>query len=172
MKTATPFFSDFFQTDCLVIDGEPHFSITGATRTLYGNAGGAQLSRLGSQIQKMYGVANGSSAVDLSKMDGFCPVLVERSGRGTVEALAMNQDAFKALLKMYRGKKSNAGRYADVITNKLVDVAMDLILRKEAGLLHEEAAKAVNESILSRTLSAEAQAKVDSLLSQQAFDRN
>jgi len=60
----------------------------------------------------------------------------------------MTQDTFKSLLKLYRGKNTKAGKYADEITDKLIGVSLDLILRKEAGLMHEEAAKEVNNSIL------------------------
>ena len=77
MKTATPFFSDFFNTDCLVVEGVPHFSITGATKTLYGRDGGTEITRLKSQIQKMSGSKNPCTAMDLSDLDGFCPVRVE-----------------------------------------------------------------------------------------------
>ena len=65
MKTATPFFSDFFNTDCLVVEGVPHFSITGATKTLYGQAGGNQLERFRSQLVKVYGPKTSVTANDL-----------------------------------------------------------------------------------------------------------
>ena len=151
MKTASPFFSDFFNTDCLVIDGDPWFSITGATKTLYGSTGGASIERFRTQLRKMSGQTNQVTASDLSKLDGFCPVRVESTdtqGGRSREALAMSQEVFKSLLKLYRGKNTVAGRYAEEMTDKLVGVSMDLILRKEAGLLHEEASKAVDTSIL------------------------
>jgi len=147
MKTATPFFSEFFNTDCLVVEGVPHFSITGATKTLYGNTGGKSLKLLTDSLLRS-GVQTDVTAVDLGDLDGIGPVLVQRADRGTIEALAMNQDTFKSLLKLYRGKNTKAGRYADEITDKLIGVSLDLILRKEAGLMHEEAAKEVNNSIL------------------------
>lgn len=148
MKTATPFFSEFFNTDCLVVEGEPHFSITGATKTLYGNTGGESLRSLRAQLAKTSGVEKPVTATDLKEFPGVAPVLVQRADRGTVDALAMTQDTFKSLLKLYRGKDTKAGRYADEITDKLIGVSLDLILRKEAGLMHEEAAKEVNNSIL------------------------
>ena len=148
MKNATPFFSDFFNTDCLVVEGEPHFSITGATKTLYGTPGGTQLTRFESQIRKMYGVETASSASDLREFPGICTVLVSRADRGEVKATAMTQDTFKALLKMYRGKDTKAGHYADELTDRLIGVSMDLILRKEAGLVHEEVTKEIDASIL------------------------
>lgn len=148
MKTASPFFSDFFNTDCLVIDGDPWFSITGATKTLYGSIGGASVDRLRTQLAKMSSPKTPVTAVDLRELDGFCPVQTT-SGKGRAqEALAMSQEVFKSLLKLYRGKSTVAGRYAEEMTDKLVGVSMDLILRKEAGLLHEEASKAVDTSIL------------------------
>ena len=166
MKNAAPFFSDFFNTDCLVVEGEPHFSITGATKTLYGSIGGASVERLRTQLVKMSTHQNPVTAVDLSEFPGFCPVTIEADGTKTGrvrEALAINQDTFKALLKMYRGKGTKAGHYADEMTDKLVGVSMDLILRKEAGLLHEEVAKAVDESIL-RAKADKAKAFTDSPL--------
>ena len=151
MKTATPFFSEFFNTDCLVVEGEPHFSLTGATKTLYGHTGGSSLEALRTHLAKTAGQRNLDTAVDLSDLPGILPVKVEAgSGQGerSREALAMTQDTFKSLLKLYRGKNTKAGRYADEITDKLIGVSLDLILRKEAGLMHEEAAKEVNNSIL------------------------
>jgi len=148
MKTATPFFSEFFNTDCLVVEDVPHFSITGATKTLYGQSGGNQLDRFRSQLFKLYGLQTPGTAVDLSDLAGICTVCFDRPQGGNQEALAMTQDTFKSLLKLYRGKNTKAGRYADEITDKLIGVSLDLILRKEAGLMHEEAAKEVNNSIL------------------------
>ena len=98
MKTATPFFSDFFNTDCLVVEGVPHFSITGATKTLYGRDGGTEITRLKSQIQKMSGQTNPVTAVDLSEFPGISPVQTT-SGKGRAQdALAMTQDTFKSPL--------------------------------------------------------------------------
>lgn len=148
MKTATPFFSEFFNTDCLLVEGEPHFSLTGATKTLYGHTGGSSLESLRTHLAKTAGVETPVTAVDLGDLAGIVPVLVQRADRGSVEAVALTQDTFKSLLKLYRGKNTKAGRYADEITDKLIGVSLDLILRKEAGLMHEEAAKEVNNSIL------------------------
>jgi hypothetical protein len=148
MKTATPFFSEFFNTDCLVVEGVPHFSITGATKTLYGNTGGESLRSLRAQLAKTSGLQTQGTAVDLSDFVGISPVCFDRPQGGKQEALAMTQDTFKSLLKLYRGKDTRAGRYADEITDKLIGVSLDLILRKEAGLMHEEAAKEINNSIL------------------------
>lgn len=148
MKTATPFFSEFFNTDCLVVEGVPHFSITGATKTLYGNTGGESLRSLRAQLVKTSGTTTHCSAMDLSELPGISPVRVEVPNMPVKEGQAMNQDTFKSLLKLYRGKNTKAGRYADDITDKLIGVSLDLILRKEAGLMHEEAAKEVHNSIL------------------------
>lgn len=151
MKTATPFFSEFFNTDCLVVEGVPHFSITGATKTLYGNTGGESLRSLRAQLVKTSGQTKPDTAVDLSDFPGISPVKVESTdtqGGRARDALAMDQDTFLALIELYRGKDSKAGRYASSLGTRLNKVAADLILRKEAGLMHEEAAKEVNNSIL------------------------
>ena len=81
-------------------------------------------------------------------MPGILPVRVEVPNMPAKEGMAMNQETFKSLLKLYRGKDTKAGRYADEITDKLIGVSLDLILRSEAGLMHEEAAKEVHNSIL------------------------
>jgi hypothetical protein len=77
MKTATPFFSEFFNTDCLVVEGVPHFSITGATKTLYGNTGGESLRSLRAQLAKTSGSKTRCSAGDLGDLAGISPVRVE-----------------------------------------------------------------------------------------------
>lgn len=148
MKTATPFFSEFFNTDCLVVEGVPHFSITGATKTLYGAIGGSSAESLRKHLLKTATVETSVTAGDLSDFPGIVPVLVERADRGTVKALAMDQDTFLALIELYRGKNSKAGRYASSLGSRLSKVAADMILRSEAGLMHEEAAKEVHNSIL------------------------
>lgn len=148
MKTATPFFSEFFNTDCLVVEGVPHFSITGATKTLYGHTGGSSLESLRKHLAKTAGSSEHCDATDLSDLPGILPVRVEVPNMPTKEGTAMTQDTFKSLLKLYRGKNTKAGRYADEITDKLIGVSLDLILRSEAGLMHEEAAKEVKNSIL------------------------
>ena len=140
MKTATPFFSEFFNTDCLVVEGVPHFSITGATKTLYGHTGGSSLESLRKHLAKTAGPQTPVTASDLESLAGILPVLID-NGHMKQEGQAMTQDTFKSLLKLYRGKDTKAGRYADEITDKLIGVSLDLILRKEAGLVHEEAAK-------------------------------
>lgn len=146
MKTATPFFSEFFNTDCLVVEGVPHFSLTGATKTLYGNSG--NIDRLVSQINRLWGTKTPVTAGDLKDRDGFCGVRVEVPNMPTKDGTAMTQDTFTALLKQFRGKDTVGGRYADQMIDRLIGVSMDLILRKEAGLMHEEAAKEVHNSIL------------------------
>lgn len=151
MKTATPFFSEFFNTDCLVVEGEPHFSITGATKTLYGNTGGESLRSLRAQLVKTSGQTKPVTTGDLSDFPGISPVNVEsrdtQGGRAR-EAYAMTQATFESLLFEYWQKDTKAGEYARKIIRQLVGVSMDLILRKEAGLMHEEAAKEVHNSIL------------------------
>jgi hypothetical protein len=147
MKTATPFFSEFFNTDCLLVEGEPHFSLTGATKTLYGHTGGSSLESLRTHLAKTAGPQTADTARDLSDLAGILPVLID-NGHMKQEGQALTQDTFKSLLKLYRGKNTKAGRYADEVTDKLIGVSLDLILRKEAGLMHEEAAKEVSNSIL------------------------
>ena len=146
MKTATPFFSEFFNTDCLVVEGVPHFSITGATKTFYGAIGGKSAKLLRESLLRSTPETS-VPATDLSELPGISPVLID-NGHMKQEGQAMTQDTFKSLLKLYRGKDTKAGRYADEITDKLIGVSLDLILRKEAGLMHEEAAKEVHNSIL------------------------
>lgn len=146
MKTATPFFSEFFNTDCLVVEGVPHFSITGATKTLYGNTGGKSLKLLTDSLLRS-GPQSPVPATDLSELDGIGPVLID-NGHMKQEGQAMTQDIFLALIELYRGKDSKAGRYASSLGSRLSKVAADMILRSEAGLMHEEAAKEVNNSIL------------------------
>ncbi len=133
MKTATPFFSEFFNTDCLVVEGVPHFSITGATKTLYGNTGGKSLKLLTDSLLRS-GPQSPVPATDLSELDGIGPVLID-NGHMKQEGQAMTQDIFLALIELYRGKDSKAGRYASSLGSRLNKVAADMILRKEAGLL-------------------------------------
>jgi len=141
MKTATPFFSEFFNTDCLVVEGVPHFSITGATKTLYGAIGGSSAESLRKHLLKTASLENLDTATDLSDLPGILPVCFDRPQGGKQAAFAMNQDTFEALLFEYWQKDTKAGQYARKIIRQLVGVSMDLILRKEAGLMHEEAAK-------------------------------
>ena len=148
MKTATPFFSDFFNTDCLVVEGEPHFSITGATKTLYGAIGGSSAESLRKHLLKTASLENLVTATDLSDLPGILPVCFDRPQGGKQTAFAINQETFEALLFEYWQKDTKAGQYARKIIRQLVGVSIDLILRKEAGLMHEEAAKEVHNSIL------------------------
>ena len=148
MKTATPFFSEFFNTDCLVVEGVPHFSITGATKTLYGTIGGSSAESLRKHLLKTATPKTPVTASDLSGFPGIVPVQTT-SGKGrTQEGFAMTQNTFESLLFEYWQKDTKAGEYARKIIRQLVGVSMDLILRKEAGLVHEEAAKEINNSIL------------------------
>jgi len=152
MKTATTFHSDFFNTDCLIIDGQPYFSVTGATRTLYGNDGGASIKRFGSSLAKLSGVPTLSSTADLSKIPGIFPVLVERSGTGSVVAQAMHSDLFVELLHRYSEKDTKAGRYAKKVIGQMAKASMDLLLRRDAGLLSEKVAREIDEVAASRVI--------------------
>jgi len=100
MKTATPFFSEFFNTDCLVVEGVPHFSITGATKTLYGNTGGKSLKLLTDSLLRS-GPQSPFAATDLSELDGIGPVLID-NGHMKQEGQAMTQDTFKSWLKRFQ----------------------------------------------------------------------
>lgn len=105
MKTATPFFSEFFNTDCLVVEGVPHFSITGATKTLYGAIGGSSAESLRKHLLKTATQTNPVTAGDLSDFPGIEPVKVESTdtqGGRARDALAMNQDTFKSWLKRFQ----------------------------------------------------------------------
>ncbi len=110
-KGISPFFSEFFNTDCLVVEGVSHFSITGATKTLYGHTGGSSLESLRKHLQKTAGLQNPDVAGDLGDFPGILPVCIERPQGGQQAALAMTQDTFKSLLKLYRGKDTKAGCY-------------------------------------------------------------
>ena len=147
IQTATTFHSDFFNTDCLVVEGVPHFSITGATKTLYGHTGGSSLESLRANLAKTAGLQTPAVASDLSDLPGILPVCFDRPQGGKQEALAMTQDTFKSLLKLYRGKNTKAGRYAEEITDKLIGVSLDLILRKEAGLVSEETTREIDSTL-------------------------
>jgi len=147
MKTATTFHSDFFNTDCLLVDGVPHFSVTGASKTLYGSVGGASTKSLVAALAKSSSVPTPSSTTDLGDFPGISPVLVERSSTGAVIAQAMDQDTFTQLLWQYAEKKTKAGEYARTQLKAITGVAIDLILKKEAGLVSEETTKEIDESI-------------------------
>ena len=150
MKTATTFHSDFFNTDCLLVDGQPYFSVTGATKTLYGNSGGASLTSMRSALVKSSGQTNPVTAVDLSLLPGISPVKVlAGSGQGERErtALALDQETFIQLLWQYAEKKTKAGEYARTQLKLCSGVGIDLILKKEAGVLTEETTKEVDASI-------------------------
>jgi hypothetical protein len=62
-------------------------------------------------------------------------------------ALAMDQDTFTNLLWQYAEKKTKAGEYARTQLKAISGVAIDLILKKEAGLVSEETTKEIDASI-------------------------
>ena len=148
MKTATTFHSEFFNTDCIVIDGTPWFTITGATKTLY--PGSSNTKALKAQLSKVLGSPNPVTAIDLAGDPRICGVTIEADGSrkgATREGVAISQELFKALLWEYQGKDTKAGKYAGKILRELVNVSMDLILKKEAGLVSEETTKEIDASI-------------------------
>lgn len=147
MKTATTFDSEFTNSQGLLIDGVPHLSITGATKLMYGNDGGKSIERLRTSLAKMSGVSSPVAATDLSLLAGICPVSFEREGSGQVSALAMTQELFIKMLWEYMEKNTAGGKRARVMLQSLAGVSLDLILKKEAGLLTEEAANEVDASI-------------------------
>jgi hypothetical protein len=144
MKTATTFHSDFFNTDCLLVDGEPHFSVTGAAKTLYGKTAGP--AKIFPAIGNLVSVQTPSSTSDLHDLPGFSSVLVERE-TGPIIAHAMDEETFTQLLWQYSEKKTKAGEYARTQLKAITGVAINLILKKEAGLVTEEAAKEIDASI-------------------------
>ena len=146
MKTATTFHSDFFNTDCLLVDGKPHFSVTGASKTLYGSVGGASTKSLMAALAKSSTPQTPVVATDLGDLPGISPVLVH-NGRMEQVALAMDQDTFTNLLWQYAEKKTKAGEYARTQLKAISGVAIDLILKKEAGLVSEETTKEIDASI-------------------------
>jgi hypothetical protein len=145
MKTATTFHSDFFNTDCLLVDGVPHFSVSGAAKTLYGNTGG--IPRLTAQLEKTLATTTPSSATDLGDLPGICLVVVETPGMPAKVAHAMDEDTFTQLLWQYAEKKTKAGEYARTQLKAITGVAINLILKKEAGLVSEETTKEIDASI-------------------------
>lgn len=147
MKTATTFHSDFFNTDCLLVDGQPYFSVTGATKTLYGNDGGASIKRLITALGKLSGTKSPSSAVDLSDFAGICPVLVEVPGMPPKIAHALDIPTFTDLLWEYAQKDTTGGKYAKTMLKALTGVSAELKLKADAGLLSEETTKEIDESI-------------------------
>jgi hypothetical protein len=147
MKTATTFDSEFTNSQGLLIDGVPHLSITGATKLMYGNAGGASIERLRTSLTKMSGPKSPVAATDLSLLDGICPVQTT-SGKGRAQtALAMTQELFVEMLWHFAEKNTAGGKRAKVMLKSLAGVSLDLILKKEAGLVTEEAAKEIDASI-------------------------
>lgn len=144
MKTATTFHSDFFNTDCLLVDGQPYFSVTGAAKTLYGSD---QTKALTAQIAKASGLQTPSSTADLSDLPGISLVCFERPQGGLQPAYAMDEDTFTQLLWQYAEKKTKAGEYARTQLKAITGVAIDLILKKEAGLVSEETTKEIDASI-------------------------
>jgi hypothetical protein len=147
IQTATTFHSDFFNTDCLIVDGQPYFSVTGATKVLYGAIGGTSVKRLMAALAKVSSVPTPSSATDLSDFPGICPVLVERSGTGSVIAHAMDVDTFGDLLDAYAQKNTKAGRYARATILKMAKANVELKLKSEAGLVHEETTREIDSTL-------------------------
>ncbi len=97
-----------------MVEGVPHFSITGATKTLYGNTGGESLRSLRAQLVKTSGHQNPVTAAELSGLPGISPVTIEADGTQTGrvrEAFAITQDTFESLLFEYWQKDTKAGRY-------------------------------------------------------------
>lgn len=148
MKTATTFHSDFFNTDCLQIDGEIYFSITGASKVINGGAGGPAIQGINKALTKIDGVQTPVAASDSGELGEKLTVLVQRPNGSTVESAAITQDTFIEVLKQYKGRKSIGGKNAEAMLDRLLGVSIDLILRKEAGLLHVEAVKEIDASIL------------------------
>ena len=147
MKTATTFHSDFFNTDCLLVDGVPHFSVTGASKTLYGFKGGESQRSLIAQLKKTSTNQSLSSAVGLEDLPGISLVVVEHPGTSPKVAHAMDEDTFTQLLWQYAEKKTKAGEYARTQLKAITGVAINLILKKEEGLVSEETTREIDESI-------------------------
>ncbi len=147
MKTATTFDSEFTNSQALLIDGVPYLSITGATKLMYGASGGSSLVSFRSQLAKIAGPKNPAAATDLSLFAGILPVQTT-SGKGRAQsALAMTQELFIEMLWHFAEKNTAGGKRAKVMLKSLAGVSLDLILKKEAGLLTEETANEVDASI-------------------------
>ena len=98
-------------------------------------------------MAKMSGGSSPVAATDLSLLDGICPVGVPNGSGPDLPALAMTQELFIKMLWEYMAKNTAGGRRARIMLQSLAGVSLDLILRKEAGLLTEGAANEVDESI-------------------------
>jgi hypothetical protein len=148
MKTARKFHSDFFNCDCLESDGEIYFSITGASKVINGNTAGPNIKGINSALAKIFGPNSPVAASDSGEL-GEKLTVQTTSGKGRIQdAEAITQDTFIEVLKQYKGRKSIGGKNAEAMLDRLLGVSIDLILRKEAGLLHVEAAKEIDASIL------------------------
>ena len=148
MKTASTFHSDFTNSQALLVDGVPHLSITGATKLMYGAAGGSSLASLRSQLMKIAGHTKPVAAADLSFLDGILPVTVKATeGKREQLALAMTQELFIQMLWHFSEKNTTGGKRAKLLLKGMAGVGLDMILKKEAGLLSDEGAKEVDESV-------------------------
>jgi len=150
MKIATTFDSEFTNSQGLLIDGVPHLSITGATKLIYGKSGGSSQIALRAVLAKSATHQTPAAATDLSLLPGILPVTIQADGTqtgATRQALAMTQELFIKMLWEYMEKNTAGGKRARVMLQSLAGVSLDLILKKEAGLLTEEAANEVDASI-------------------------
>lgn len=148
MKTATTFHSDFFNTDCLILeDNTIVFSITGASQVINGGAGGSAVQGIRKAIAKIGVVQSPVVATDPSDLPEILTVLVPRPNGSVVEAQAITQETFIKVLKQYKGRKSIGGKNAERMLDSLLGVSIDLILKKEAGLVSEETTKEIDASI-------------------------
>ncbi len=148
MKTARKFHSDFFNCDCLEIDGEVFFSITGASRVINGGGTGSHVQGISKALAKIVSLQTPAAASDPGELGKKTSVRVLGHQGSSQRAEVITKDTFVELIKVYKTRNTLGGRNAAAMYDRLVDVSIDLILRKEAGLLHVEAAKEIDASIL------------------------
>ena len=145
IQTATTFYSKFFKTDCLILeDGQIVFSITGASQVINGSTSGGYIQGISKAVAKICGPQSPVVPTDPSDSHEIFAVLVD-NGHMVQEAQAITQDTFIKVLKEYKGRKTIGGRNAERIHDSLVGFSIDLILKKEAGLVSEETAREIDE---------------------------
>jgi hypothetical protein len=145
IQTATPFYSKFFKTYCLILeDGRIVFSVTGTSQVINNNTGGSAIQGIRKAIAKIDGPQSPVVARDPSDSPKILTVLVD-NGHMAQEAQAITQETFIKVLKEYKGRKTIGGKNAERIHDNLVGFSIDLILRKEAGLVSEETTREIDE---------------------------
>ena len=147
MKTATKFHSDFFNTDCLILDdGQIVFSLTGATKLITNTDNQASIKALRTVAEQSGGPQPSMIARLLGDSGTVFAVLVD-NGHMKQEAQAISQDTFIDVLKVYSQKDTKGGENARKLLYGLAGMSLKLILEKEAGVLDEQTSSVIDENI-------------------------